>query len=119
MERDERKLEDQMKQLRIGRWNVGLQKGIFKYDKAMYDKETAAKGLNDLYTEIEDFEKGSSPVNQPDTEMFDVDELNKHDQMVIDEMYEEEEFNIVGLDEDYGDGNYYTEDQDRDFGYDE
>lgn len=119
MERDERKLEDQMKKLRIGRWNIGLQKGIFKYDATMYDKETTNKGLTDLYKEIEDFEIGSTAFNQADTEMVDTDELEKHDENVINEMYEEEQYNIDGLDEDYGDGNYYNEDQDRDFGYDE
>jgi len=120
MERDERKLEDQMKKLRIGRWNIGLQKGIFKYDASMYDKETANKGLTDLYSEIEDFEKGGATTfNDPDIEMFDTNELDRHDQTVTDEMYEDEQYNIDGLDEDYGDGNYYTEDQDREFGYDE
>ena len=119
MERDERKLEDQMKKLRIGRWNIGLQKGIFKYDASMYDKETANKGLTDLYSEIEDFEKGATAFNEPDIELFDTNELDRHDQNVTDEMYEDEQYNIDGLDEDYGDGNYYTEDQDRDFGYDE
>ena len=119
MERDERKLEDQMKKLRIGRWNIGLQKGIFKYDASMYDKETSNKGLTDLYNEIEDFEIGLNPLNQPDTEMVDSDELDKHDNNVINEMYEEEQFNIDELNEDYGDGNYYSEDADRDFGYDE
>ena len=119
MERDERKLEDQMKKLRIGRWNIGLQKGIFKYDASMYDKETSNKGLTDLYNEIEDFEIGLNPLNQPDTEMVDSDELDKHDNNVINEMYEEEQFNIDELNEDYGDGNYYPEDADREFGYDE
>ena len=119
MERDERKLEDQMKKLRIGRWNIGLQKGIFKYDATMYDKETTNKGLTDLYKEIEDFENGSTAFNQPDAEMVDTDELEKHDENVINEMYDDEQYNIDGLDEDYGDGNYYTEDQDKDFGYDE
>ena len=32
MPKDERKLEFQLKQNKLGRWNVGTQAGIYKYD---------------------------------------------------------------------------------------
>ena len=35
------------------------------------------------------------------------------------ELYDTEGGDISGLGEDYGDGNYYAEDTDRDFGYDD
>jgi hypothetical protein len=36
---DERKAADLMKTYKIGRWNVGMQKGLVKYDKQTYDRE--------------------------------------------------------------------------------
>jgi len=33
MEKDERKIEDMLKKFKLGRWNIGMQKGIFQYDK--------------------------------------------------------------------------------------
>jgi hypothetical protein len=37
-----RRVEDQKKELRLGRWNVGMQKGLTQYVGATYDAETEA-----------------------------------------------------------------------------
>ena len=35
----ERKVEDQFKQYKLGRWNIGKQKGLVSYDKETYERE--------------------------------------------------------------------------------
>ncbi len=80
---EERKVDDMFKKYKMGRWNVGMQKGLFKYDKETYDRERVEMdgGMmeNDLEPEIE-------PENK---EMYDISELG----------------------EDYQDGVFYTEDE--------
>lgn len=41
MNKDERAIEDQLKKYKIGKWNIGLQKGLIKYDKIMFEQEHA------------------------------------------------------------------------------
>lgn len=51
MEDDERKVEYMLKQKKMGRWNLGTQRGIFEYDKTQYDLEENAN-MARLYNEI-------------------------------------------------------------------
>ena len=37
---DERKLEYMQKSMQMGQWNIGLQKGVYKYDKKFDEKNT-------------------------------------------------------------------------------
>lgn len=116
MSNDERKLEYTLKQLKMGRWNIGMQKGVFQYDKGVYDKE---------HTEIVDMltANGESALND-----FVIHSNEKHTNMVdletdvqntIDKEYDDEEYGINHLGENYNDGNYYGEEEDgtddRDF----
>ena len=39
MDDDERRVEDMKKMLKLGRWNVGLRKGLVNYDKDRYVEE--------------------------------------------------------------------------------
>ena len=36
---ENRKIEREMKNLKLGEWSIGLSKSIFQYDPAMYDRE--------------------------------------------------------------------------------
>ncbi len=113
MEKDELNIEKMMKKYKMGRWNVGLQKSNFIYDAKTYDanRDGGLARLYDEFAETNDFE--NAPVNEMD--VTDLDALDEKEN----EEYDREGYDIGGLTENYGDGEYYEEDVDRDFGYDE
>lgn len=113
MQKDERKVEDLLKQLHQGRWNAGIQKGVFIYDKTTYDTERNAAILRfnqDLVTDdsvdVEQMEVG-------------VDELEQQQNNENDEFYDMEATDIQHFGDDYMDGNYYGDEGDDDFAYDD
>jgi hypothetical protein len=80
MSKDERAIEDQFKKYKMGRWNIGMQKGLFRYDKAVFERERAEMIGDDGEDEEEEEEE---------------------------EEDEEEEYGIEQFGEDYMDGDYY------------
>jgi hypothetical protein len=100
MEIDERKIENMFKKYKMGKWNFGEQKGVFQYDKDVFNNETM-----DL---------------PADTEISaDVDELAADEIQNDNDQYEaEQSADLAILDEDYTDGKYYDEDMDADENYD-
>jgi len=114
MERDERKVEDMLKQFKIGRWNVGQQKGLFTYSSETYARQ---KELNQYLnaSEGEAIELTMIPERDgAETQEYDVEALEREDAAEVDREYEAEANDIAGLDEDYYDGNYYEEDREDD-----
>lgn len=97
---EERRVENIMKQYKMGMWNLGTQKGVFKYDQNLYDLEKE-----------QDKQLYMVPEDQED---FAGEELADYDPNVeADEDAENEANDIGGLDEDYNDGVYYQEDRDE------
>ena len=95
MDKEERQIEDQFKRYKMGRWNVGLQKGLVQYDKKTYDREVNEnKGMEELISK-------------------DVDEMDIEDKAAADAEEDNEAMDITGLGEDYRDGDYYGEDDDE------
>ena len=47
MDYDERRVEDTKKILKLGRWNIGLRKGLVDYDKGRYVEER-----NELFNQL-------------------------------------------------------------------
>ena len=123
MERTERKVEDMLKQFKIGRWNIGMQKSLFKYKGDTYARQ---KELNKHLNEGEDDALDAENNNENEIELTvgqrqfaetdeaDIDDLEREEQMEIDREYEDEANDIGGLGEDYTDGHYYEEDMDDD-----
>jgi hypothetical protein len=108
MDSEERRVEDLKKNYRLGRWNVGLQKGLVKYDKETYDRER------------EDFLKRMAGLDVEerveDNQLREVEDLIRDAEMDADADGDAEAFDIGDLGEDYMDGNYYHEDRgDDDF----
>lgn len=101
---DERKVEDALKNYRIGRWNVGEQKGLTKYDKNTYDRER-----DELIGKLYDGDEGEPDV--VDQLLRDIYDIEKDDEREAEEDYQKEMFDIDGLDEDFMDGVYYDEDK--------
>ena len=83
---EERKSENVLKEHRLDKWGVGLQKSMFQYDKNTYltDKMSAQEVINGLKEAPEVDEL--APVNEEDG--YDIDEKPEDDD---DAEYEEED----------------------------
>ena len=98
LDNDVRKVENLLKKYKMGRWNIGLQKGLVKYDKNTYDRERAEMDEDNLIAE-------------------DADDLDAIMEREINRQYDEEANDLRNLGDDYNDGNYYNEiPEDNDFG---
>jgi hypothetical protein len=102
-------VENTLKNLRIGKWNVGQQTGLFKYDKKTYERERSELAL-DLMANI--------GRDDPMDAGMDVGELEdiEREEGVLEMQGEEMDFTMFG--EEYTEGAYYEEDRDdEDGGY--
>lgn len=95
MDKEERQIEDQFKRYKMGRWNVGLQKGLVQYDKKTYDRETAENKESEVMLDM------------------DAEQLDALDKADANEEEDNEATDISHLGEDYHDGDYYGEDDDE------
>jgi len=84
---EERRSENIMKEHRLDKWGVGLQKSMFKYDKKTYgiDKESAQEVINGLTASPDELDE-PEPLNQE--EGYDIHETYEDDD---DAEYEEED----------------------------
>jgi hypothetical protein len=113
MEKEERQIEFSLKKFKMGRWNAGLQKGIFKYDKDVYDKERETTTISGLFDEVVNPDlNDESRVLEMD--LHDLDDFDKNRADVL-----EEGNDLSRIGENFMDGVYYDEDEDRDFGYED
>jgi hypothetical protein len=103
---DMRKIEDKHKKYKMGKWNAGMQKGLFKYDKSTYDKER-----DDFIQNMADPSASEQEFAEANAMVQDVLDIERHEDELQDAFYENEANNISHLDEDYTDGVYYEEDQ--------
>lgn len=99
---DERKIEDQFKQYKMGRWNAGLQKGLVYYDKSTYERER-----NEMNADVFGGDMGNPMA-------VDVNMLEAEEQRDAIEEHDNEGNDFGDFGEDYGDGVYYAEDRDPD-----
>jgi len=105
MDADERRVEDQKKALKLDRWNVGMQKGLVYYDKDTYVRER-----EEMIARMNGNAQGEEIADDPRAK--DVDELVRDQEREADAEALKEANDIGGLDEEYGNGNYYEEDAD-------
>jgi hypothetical protein len=112
MEKEERQIEFSLKKFKMGKWNAGMQKGIFKYDKDVYDKERETATISGLFDEMNE----TGVDMDIDILERDVNDLNDFD--INREDVIEEGNDLSGMGENFMDGVYYEEDEDRDFGFD-
>ena len=107
MDDDERRVEDTKKILKLGRWNVGLKKGLVNYDKARYVEER-----NQLFDQMANPENIDIDDSVIQTTVQDLEQQENQD---IDDFYEEEANDIRNFMGDDADGAYYEEDIDDEF----
>jgi hypothetical protein len=103
---EKRKIEDAFKNYKLGRWNVGQQKGLFQYDPNTYQRERTEM-IAQLYDEVPD-------MNEAAVDALDIYELDKLDAVVDEDDYNRDTYDFQDLGEDYMDGDYYPEDRDAD-----
>lgn len=101
MSEEERKIEDAMKNYKIGRWNVGQQKGLFKYDPNTYERERTEM-IAELYDE-------NPEIADVEVESLDIFELDKFDEIPETDDYNRNTYDFSNLGEEYNDG-YDSED---------
>lgn len=104
----ERKIEDQFKQYKLGRWNVGKQKGLVSYDKETYERERG-EIIGQMNQELATGDL--DVVSEMRREIYEI-EADEDEENA--ETYDQEAYDIRNLGEDYMDGNYYQEDNDPD-----
>ena len=96
---EERKADAELRKAKLGRWNVGLQKGLTQYVKDMYDNER-----NEMEKEaLVDLELGKlDVVNDMNKQIFAMEflEQKQSDQDADKEAYDMEQ---LPEDDDYGD----------------
>ena len=105
--RDERRVEQALRSHKIGRWNVGMQKGLYQYEKGVYEKEVAQwhDGGDDVIINV--------PTNEDEPgegdEIADLERAERQEQAAD---YDEGD-GLENLNEEYMDGIYYEEDAER------
>ena len=116
MKPENRRVDMLHKKHALGKWNVGIQKGIFKYDKATSERERAEniiQGISDIADETipigNMYANESVQLQDFSVEDFDADVERQARQDEMNEMYD---FQMGS--EDYTNGNYYEEDRDMD-----
>jgi len=122
LSKEERKVEDMLKNFKIGRWNVGQQKGLVAYDAATNERET-----KDMIGQLlMDVDENMNPGDELMMDVYDLAELQDNQQGIEaheieveegDEQgnYDNEGEDIGAFGDGYLDGQYYEEDQEDDF----
>lgn len=107
MSPEARKAEELLKKYRLGKWNVGQQRGLVYYDKETYTRERGemlAQLTDDVAGNVHD------AVNEMRREIYDIEKEDEADANNVEDM---EAMNINGLGDDYADGVYYEEDREE------
>ena len=112
---EERNIEYAKKKLGLGIWNVGKQKGIFKYDK-----ETSNRERDEIQKQIQQEceESVEEIVNQDysieEVGMSTIEEIEEEQEEDEEKEIENEMYNISGYrGEDYSNGVYYEDDREE------
>jgi hypothetical protein len=110
LSRDERRVEQTLRSHKIGRWNVGMQKGLYQYEKTAYDREISQWHTDDagisyaIQTAIAEGEGGEGGE--------EIEDLERMDRVQQAAEYDDGD-GWQDLNEDYMDGIYYEEDAER------
>jgi hypothetical protein len=107
LSRDERRVEQALRSHKIGRWNVGMQKGLYQYEKTVYDKEIAQ-----WHTDDNGISEAIQAAIQSGQGGEDVEDLEREEQMQQSAEYDQGD-GWDDLNEDYMDGIHYEEDAER------
>ena len=109
MSDESRKAEVLMKKYRLGKWNIGQQRGLVHYDKDTYTRER-----NEMLSQLNEDVAGNvhQVVNEMRREIYDIEQ-----EADIEATHQEdaEAVDISGLGDDYEDGVFYEEDREPNY----
>jgi hypothetical protein len=92
MSKEERALESTFRQFKLGRWNVGVQKGMFQYDKATFEKEMKNDILNAALATDEEIVLLNAPGMEDHEDVaVDAEELDAMEESAYAEEYNVDE----------------------------
>jgi hypothetical protein len=114
LSRDERRVEQMLRSHKIGRWNVGMQKGLYQYDKATYDSEVIQWQMDTTMPNQNITGEDAEGENVGNGE--DIEDLERMDRIRHSEEYDGGD-GIEDMTEEYMDGIYYEEDAEREDGF--
>jgi len=114
LSRDERRVEQTLRSHKIGRWNVGMQKGLYQYEKTVYDKEIAQWHTDELG--ISEAIQTAIAASEMEGEGDDVEDLERMERHRHSDEYDGGD-GMEDMTEDYMDGIYYEEDAEREDGF--
>jgi hypothetical protein len=101
---EERAVENDLKNYRIGRWNVGEQKGLYQYDKKTFDRE-----IEEMLVRGEELEFENTD------DMIDADDLVVDPEGEdADDIYNRGAVDLTNLGTNFMDGAYYDDDKEYD-----
>ena len=108
MQQDERQMENIMKKLRIGDWNVGGTKGLRFYVPETYEQERDAMESEfrreEAVAKQENRIKKNDKVTERMRDVFATEEEENMQQDALVDAELEDDFRLQGEDDDYGDG---------------
>jgi hypothetical protein len=107
MDDDERRVEDMKKMLKLGRWNVGLRKGLVNYDKDRYVEER--NQLFEQLTNRADIENEGIVIQMDAQQLQEAEDINANDEG------DQEAYDFTGYMGNDEDGAYYEDDRDDEF----
>jgi hypothetical protein len=111
LDRDERNIEFLFKKHKIDKWNVNVL-GLYSNEK---EAIMANKVENELDMALEmAFAKDGAAEAQQEAQSYDVDELERMQEMEQSDLYDKEAFDFGHYRDDYMDGVYYEEDMEHD-----
>jgi hypothetical protein len=105
---DELEIENLFKKYKMGRWNVGMQKGLVHYDKATYERQRE-ESMADAF--LGDMGSGVGLI--PDTGRS-VEDLEREMTEDAAKQHDDDGYQIGEFGDEYQDGVYYAEDRDPD-----
>ena len=109
MDYDERQVEDTKKILKLGRWNIGLRKGLVDYDASRYVEER-----NELFNQLSN--RGEVEDENDIPIQMEVSDLEAQENADIDEFYDDEANDIRNYQGADNEGRYYEEDLEDELG---
>ena len=105
--KEDRKVENLLKQYKLEKWNLANQKGHISYDKDAYD--------NDIYANLFQ-DNNSDKTNQVHFSIDGEQGITDESDIYLEEdNYEGRNYDISELNENFYDGIYYSEDIQEDF----
>ena len=90
---------------KLGKYSIGMQKGLTMYDKGFYEKETEVELREEMVKAEKKIRQSNPDANDENIDIL-LDEYME--QQEVDNQLDDEAYDMRDITEDYTDGNHYT-----------